>query len=564
MLAAQKGALDMVQWILDHDVNINHQDKYQRNCLFYVMKSSADNSDVLRALLEKGAKVDQVDNEGKTPLMKACEYALVHSVKVLLEYKADPNIVNTINGDTAIHMTVRSKSPAAAECVRILIKAGASASVMNKSRKTPLDEALAHKNAGICEILKNGIVEVKKELSPDKTRQETIKSEKKDDGNGVDDEDVKDDIGSTATTNRKPPLPKDVARKKPLAKKAANSPSGIQPSTPEPPKLIPQHEPEPLAEIMSGNKALGFANGILTPPLPQIPKEEVDESQIFALENDVKKKDESISTLLEKIKVNNEHRKKQEDRIANLEKKVREKELYLNKLTLDLQKNDKSLSKVAPEETKLIPLYPAIQKDYIVPKEELYKVLTKDIENFIVWLKSQTTSEKMVREKCLAEIKGVLNEIYPANFDIVPYGSYAADVWLPSSGIDLVIISKSSEISVPQDQILENMKSVIEKKPWYVSGSLVMRAVMGILKIECEIDDITLNVSITIQDSGRKALECVQLVKDYIKTLPFYEPLLLVFKHLFKLGDINDSYTVILLFLKINHRKESAHMELCF
>ncbi len=44
----------MVQWMLDRDVDVSHQDNQQRNCLFYAMMGKADNSDVVRALLEKG------------------------------------------------------------------------------------------------------------------------------------------------------------------------------------------------------------------------------------------------------------------------------------------------------------------------------------------------------------------------------------------------------------------------------------------------------------------------------------------------------------------------------
>jgi ankyrin repeat protein len=54
MFASKKGDLQLVQWLLDKDVNVNIKDKQQRNCLFYAISSNADNADVVSALLAKG------------------------------------------------------------------------------------------------------------------------------------------------------------------------------------------------------------------------------------------------------------------------------------------------------------------------------------------------------------------------------------------------------------------------------------------------------------------------------------------------------------------------------
>ena len=93
-----------------------------------------DNSDVVRALLEKGAKVNQENQDGLTPLMIAAEKGLIDSLKVLIDYQADVNFIKGSTGDTVLHFAVRSKGPNAAECTKQLLNTRADISIANKNK----------------------------------------------------------------------------------------------------------------------------------------------------------------------------------------------------------------------------------------------------------------------------------------------------------------------------------------------------------------------------------------------------------------------------------------------
>ena len=62
--------------------------------MYSACTSLQDNSAVVRLLLQRGAKVDQRDSHGNTALLRAVQTNLVDSIKVLLEFGADVNIIN--------------------------------------------------------------------------------------------------------------------------------------------------------------------------------------------------------------------------------------------------------------------------------------------------------------------------------------------------------------------------------------------------------------------------------------------------------------------------------------
>ncbi len=85
--------------------------------------SSEGNKDVVEKLIERGAVVDAVDNEGETPLYAAVYGGHEEVVKVLLKAGADVNKEN-IDGDTPLNFAIWGQHN---EIVEALLKAGANA-----------------------------------------------------------------------------------------------------------------------------------------------------------------------------------------------------------------------------------------------------------------------------------------------------------------------------------------------------------------------------------------------------------------------------------------------------
>jgi len=83
------GYAEVVKALLEKGAKTDVRDNWHCTALSY----AADNwqSEVVKLLLDSGAEVDARDNNGATPLLKAAQHGDVEAVKLLLAKGADPN-----------------------------------------------------------------------------------------------------------------------------------------------------------------------------------------------------------------------------------------------------------------------------------------------------------------------------------------------------------------------------------------------------------------------------------------------------------------------------------------
>ncbi|KAL4958917.1 ankyrin repeat domain-containing protein [Aspergillus stella-maris] len=108
-------------WLLERGAKINEETRYWRTPLHFACDRFKPRVDVVRFLLEKGADVDHVSEDGETAIFLAASHGGGRVVRELMKRK--PNLhEKTADGEMVLHA-------AAANCllsvVKLLVKAGA-------------------------------------------------------------------------------------------------------------------------------------------------------------------------------------------------------------------------------------------------------------------------------------------------------------------------------------------------------------------------------------------------------------------------------------------------------
>ncbi len=101
-------------------------------------------------LLDSGFPPDPRDEEGRTPLMRACRNADTELVRVLLDHGADPRATDHA-GWTALHFAAEKANP---DNARALMAHGAQADAPAHDGRTPLDLATEKRRAKLVAVLR--------------------------------------------------------------------------------------------------------------------------------------------------------------------------------------------------------------------------------------------------------------------------------------------------------------------------------------------------------------------------------------------------------------------------
>ncbi|CAN5617606.1 hypothetical protein BH20ACI4_BH20ACI4_23730 [soil metagenome] len=139
MVAAKNNDAEMIQFLVDKGFPVNKQSNNGSTALF----AAVDNSpfsvlDTIKILLKAGANPDVIINYDNstvcsTPLIRSVERQNSNVIKLLVEYKADINLVCG-NGDTPLVYAIRRYQP---ETVKQLIELGANVN------GEPIDKAMS-------------------------------------------------------------------------------------------------------------------------------------------------------------------------------------------------------------------------------------------------------------------------------------------------------------------------------------------------------------------------------------------------------------------------------------
>ena len=98
----------------------------------------AGHKEVVKILLDRGAKIDQQDEHGCTPLYLAAQFNKQDMVQLLLKRGAQPNVADN-SGNTPLHEASQNGNK---DIVQLLLEAGAMPDQANKDEDIPLNWAV--------------------------------------------------------------------------------------------------------------------------------------------------------------------------------------------------------------------------------------------------------------------------------------------------------------------------------------------------------------------------------------------------------------------------------------
>lgn len=157
---------DIVKLLLSYNSNVNSRDMYKRTPLNILCKNSfteiAKKIEIAKLLLEKGANIDNQDDEGLTPLFGACTSDKnIDLIKFLLEKGANVNVRDKKIGQTPLFLACRRRD---FKTAKLLLDYGADVNIKDFSGTTVLEiiyNFQDHNNLEIAnDILKCGFLTI--------------------------------------------------------------------------------------------------------------------------------------------------------------------------------------------------------------------------------------------------------------------------------------------------------------------------------------------------------------------------------------------------------------------
>lgn len=169
--AAFKGRLDMVKYLVNQGAKVNDESTPGMTPLFLAATNGHD--DIVKFLIHHGGNPNVVMGEFKwTPLMRACHKGYVNTVKELIQAGADVNAKSAIKW-TPAHNAAESGS---LDSFKLLVEHGANIKAENEMGDTPLDLAKLESRTDIVELIEK--LNKEKE-EKEKKKEDTKKKDKK-------------------------------------------------------------------------------------------------------------------------------------------------------------------------------------------------------------------------------------------------------------------------------------------------------------------------------------------------------------------------------------------------
>lgn len=159
---------------------------------------------------------------------------------------------------------------------------------------------------------------------------------------------------------------------------------------------------------------------------------------------------------------------------------------------------------------------------------------------------SPTAAELESRSLMIVMVRSIVSRLWPSS-TVQVFGSYATDLYLPASDIDLCVLGTPAGGDLKE---FEELAQAVRNVKGFARRVNVIKAKVNLVKIIARKTSMNCDISIGVSNGPKY----VPVIKKYVESFPALRPLLLVVKCFLQQRDLNEvysgglgSYTVLLL-----------------
>ena len=274
------------------------------------------------------------------------------------------------------------------------------------------------------------------------------------------------------------------------------------------------------------------------------------------------KKNKFSSELKEKL----EKIKKFEIELQDKERKIKEKNLILNQLDNNLNNlknldtnNTKEIDLLLIEKNELFnslqlkynlsnTLYNLSNKDLCekkftqqqIEEQYIYTQIQKDLLDYQKYIVYKMESKREKVNDIIINFNDLIKTI-TNDFEIKLFGSYAHNLSVPWSNVDLLIVNKNNNENESID-ILDKLKALLNTQPWVNEIELDNISYIPNIKIFTNNTYEELSISLSF-DKEYGLLKSIDLINKYIEEFPMIVPIMYALKTIFEQSKLNSIFS---------------------
>ena len=320
--------------------------------------------------------------------------------------------------------------------------------------------------------------------------------------------------------------------------------------------------------------------------------EQKHDKEIELLNSNLKKIKEEKESMLEKVKLLENEKINLDEKITKLENEKLELKKNITKMQKEYDDLNQKYEKILKEKENLniqnhdIRNNPSLYSNFLnkkfnkfnYEKEFVLEQLKFDLIDFQTYVTNRIEKEQNIYDTLLKNVQILVDKTIP-NYVVNLYGSHATNLCLPWSDLDLVLIPKINKfengnnirINSEKDNLalLSILFENIRNESWVKDSKFLSKASVPIIKLISIEQYNSISIDISIQDEKHFGIKCVELVKSFIEEYKSLKPIVLAYKNILKIANLNDpykggisSYGLILMIVFFLQKQKSSGIDI--